>query len=1644
MTCKASIIICLFCFFATLTTWAQQADFFASAISGCSPLAVSFTNTSTGFSSEASYAWTFGNTNSSTLKDPGTTYLEEGEYSVTLTVSEEGSQSFSKSMTITVYKKPVVDFSVNVTKGCAPLAVTFSSQSTPGDGTISSYTWDYGDGIAEKGESVQLHTYNISKVISPSLTVTNSYGCYSTLPKPQLIEVLPSVYAAFKPAQTVLCNIQTPLIVSNITAGDGTLSYHWDFGDGGTSDQKQPQHTFSQPGSYPVKLSAENTDGCSSDTTIIINAADYHTDFSVPSLLCQNTELLFEDKSTPTPASETWLINGAPIFDTVPGQLHHVFNAPGNYRVQLNTLFETCPSTATKQITLLPAPSAAGFVARLDGSCGSPVGVTFIDTAANASGWQWNFTGNGTATDNKQQISYTYTADGTYNVTLKRTNSQGCSVLVKQPVVVGKLEVKIESSEGNLGCETKQTIFSALSLETISQYNWNFGDGGTSTAAKPEHLFTSTGTFNITLDYVTQSGCAGKAEYSINIYEKPVFDFTAINGTNICGSTPVGFNVTGNNLEGTYFWNYGDSGRYEINSSAPYSHQYQYDSVFTVSLIIVNDGCRDTVTKQNYLTVVPPFPHISSVVNTCSGNRGLVTFSDTSKQANSWSWDFGDNSAPLSYSTSKPQVQHTYQKSGHYIASLTTTNGACQATVAANVYVLLKQQPLLSSANTIFCGSDIFHTSVTGIDSNPQTSDSLGYTITSVLYGDGSLFGGNVYITDSTISQNGFGVNLINTNPEQTKLRIITNSDIFGCADTTAYLSFQALGPVAGFSLKENNVCFKTPVVFTDASRPTHNSPIVKWNWQFGDSTSQANILGTTVSHRYPEPGTFVATLTVTDAKGCSATTPADDGFIIVKGPKAAFSVSDDQVLPLADVWFYNHTNTLNTNSSDNKYTWSFGDGNMARNQGYQDSLFHSYAMEGIDTVKLIAANAVEHCSDTASQVVYVKNPNLSFVYTTSFINPEGGCPPVIGSFTSTSKNTTRIAWDFGDGGGITGDGDAASHVYSTPGFYKVILYGYFIDGTRDSVFEIITIKGPYASLSAVKPFACGAEPITLTASSANTRNFTWDFGDGTVISNSDTFATHRYLTPNIYTPSLIVSDGSNCKFAYFPQLPIIIDTLHLDINKQPSVTCDSSLLLFTPATLSLAKDSLHLPITYHWDFGTGNAKDTAGKENVSFTYNTPGSYEVILSGASPYGCTDITRDTIVVQPTPKAFIAGTPEICENDTAIFTATATREVSWQWQFGNGNTSLEQNPAPQVYTKPGLDSVSLIVNDNGCYDTAWHRLLVNAKPDVNPSPLSAHLCQNDSVQLQAHDGAFYQWTPATNISGANTATPYVYPDTATTYYVDVKNGVGCTSRDSISVTVTPRFTVAAPSPFYICPGGFVQLSATGADSYHWLDGDALSNPDVANPTTSLYEARTYTVVGSDRYGCFTDTAAARVLTSVIPTADAGIDITTFAGNEVLLHGTGSSDVVKWQWLPASHLACDTCPNTILTPHADMEYVLKVTNAGGCAAYDSLHVTILCKAALINVPSAFTPNGDGRNDYFSVLGRGIKEIQHFAVFDRYGNPLFEQSHQVTTEAGITGWDGTYKGKPMPSATYVYIAQVVCDTGEVFPYKGTVVLIR
>src|SRR5215213_1526320 len=168
---KYSAVFILLFLLLHLASFAQlQADFYMDKTGGCSPLTVNFTNRTYGASSNAQYKWDFGNSNTSTLANPGAIYKDEQTYTVTLTVTDNG-QTSTKTNTVTVYKKPTVDFSVAAPKVCIPDAAVFNVTGSPGDGFISNYYWDFGDGITQQGYGSQMN-HNYSYVQKPTVSVT--------------------------------------------------------------------------------------------------------------------------------------------------------------------------------------------------------------------------------------------------------------------------------------------------------------------------------------------------------------------------------------------------------------------------------------------------------------------------------------------------------------------------------------------------------------------------------------------------------------------------------------------------------------------------------------------------------------------------------------------------------------------------------------------------------------------------------------------------------------------------------------------------------------------------------------------------------------------------------------------------------------------------------------------------------------------------------------------------------------------------------------------------------------------------------------------------------------------------------------------------------------------------------------------------------------------------------------------------------------------------------------------------------------------------------------------------------------------------------------------------------------------------------
>ena len=1674
------VFICLLC------TWlpgeAQvNAGFTADITGGCSPLTVRFTNTST-TSSSAVYQWDFGNGNTSTLKDPGAVFLEAKQYIVTLTV-KDGNQTSSSSQTITVYKKPVVDFSSSLSKVCTPEPATFTAKATADEGTIAEYLWDFGDGYTEHSYSPGIsHVYATAGEPRVRLSVTDNHGCTSSKTINNLIKVFNGVKADFEADKTFICFQPDPVKMNNKSEGEGPLKYSWDFGDAVSSTEKDPTHVFNKKGNYTVSLAIENPNGCKSSLvkTAYLNVGNFKSQMNVPDFTCQNTTVSLQNTSTPAPTSYEWLVDGVVYPYYYYGNYN--FSEAGEHTIQLINKFGTCEEKISKKIKVNALPQPKGFVIQIPEYCFPPVTVNFQDTTAGSVKSEWNF-------DNYyyplpiqatgKNASYNFTGAYSRYVTLFVTDSNGCKNSVQQTVTVTQPSVNIQVTGYNdVICESLIKKFKMYSNKELSSFTWNFGDGTTSTDEEPEHTFT-TGNYNVTLKYTTTDGCSGVSNsYPITVYGKPKADFNSISGTTICGNSMVTFMNYSKNSQ----WEQWYIDQQGAGGSGTLAYIFPDTGIYTITLIASNPGCSDTLVRTDYIKVLPSFPQITQIANTCDGDRGTVTFNQASRYVQKWMWDFGDGTT-ATYTTDKQQTTHHYIASGYYTATLTTSNGQCANKTNIGVTVVLKKQPVLSTGNSNLCKDDALNFTI----SNLGQSD-YDYYYNHLLqfanYNDGTSVPIYNYMTAPVYNGTIYGLLA-----GKDSIRMIMNASQ-NCIDTTNYIPIKIRGAVAGFKTLTNNICFQLPFSFEDTST-SKNTTITSRTWNFGDGQTLTTTTGGIVSHTYSSPGNYYVSLAVTDAGGCTSTTSSYSQMVYANGPKAAFTTYGTDFHLNTSLQFYNNTN--NFNSYNTQYQWDFGDGNTSTDY----NPVNTYTKPGNYTIRLIAKNPDTGCGDTAFQKITVRNFNAYFSFTSSFVD-NIDCSSLLVQFVNTSVDYSHIRWDFGDG--FTSDNvNTPSHVYEKPGKYIVKLFVTGYNGLEKTYLDSVFVRDNKVNISADMVRTCTAQSVTLSALSKNAASYLWDFGDGTLAEASDTFSVHFYKTPGNYVPKLISKDADGC--ASFVELTnnISIDSLSIALKSIPQI-CAPKEVQFHPDITNIGSGEGKEPLLlYHWDFGTGNKKDTSNVESPLFTYQSAGNYKVSLKIQSPAGCVKQADMNVVALQGLGGQINGPSDICDQSSATFTGSTLLpgQPSWKWIFDDGTTVSQQKPPVKTYNEAGTFSVKLVVDNNGCADTVTKLLHVHERPRVTLSAKNATLCEGSSFEITAGGGESYNWFPAAGLNKTSGAVVIASPLNNTNYTVSVSNVYGCSNKDSVSINVIHPFTLQLAKEVTICRGTNTRLEASGGISYQWISNtEGLGNLSVSDPIAAPLNTTTYTVVAAGEKGCFSDTATIKVVVDPSPVIRLGNDTTICQGQAITLNAFNSNAVYSWQdgstssslvvnkggeyhvkvelsnciasdtiliheiAIPYFTLGKDTSicegENYVLQPSVGItgsflwqdgsngsslvvtkEGMYSLIASNQCGTYtDSVVITSgICN---ILMPTGFTPNNDGLNDIFRVKYPFAVKSFHMLVYNRWGEKVFE------TNNISEGWDGYWKGALLLQGIYVWVISFTDTNNKAQQLKGTVTLIR
>ena len=1323
------------------------ANFSGSPLSGCSPLIVHFQDLSTG--NPTGWNWNFGNGNTSVLQNPTATYFTPGTYTITLTASNaNGSNTLTRTQYITVYEPPTVDFSAIPRSGCFPLRVQFTDLSMPGAGNSNvSWSWDFGNGITSTQQNPFV-TYNTAGTYTVSLTVTNDKGCTRTITRPGYITATNGVDAAFTFTNPTVCHAPALINFTNTSTGPPTLSYLWDFGDGNFSVATSPSHTYLADGSYVVTLVTTSTAGCVDtfrSNPIVIGA--FTTSFNAPVSACINERVTFTNTSTPVPVSASWNFGDGGTATGI--NSNHTYALPGTYTVWLYNTYSSCIDSVQQLITINPRP-VADFTAPATVRCEPPFTVNFQDlSTGGATSWQWDFGDGNTST--LQNPSHTYTTYGSFTVTLIATNAFGCTDTLRRTnyIRIQRATISIPGLPQR-GCIPYTTTFNPAitSLDAVTSYNWDFGDGGTSTLPNPTYTYTTQGTYTVRLIITTSTGCTDTLTVvnAIRVGSKPVADFSAT-PIPVCGTQPVYFTNLTTPASDEWNWNFGDGGTSTLENP---NHSYSDTGYFTIQLIATNNGCPDTIVKQNYVHVLPPIARFTPVPD-CN-NRLRFSFTDQSIAPQTWEWDFGDGSPVSTFQN----PSHIYPAFSNYTVRLIVTNGACADTTTRTIRTV-DESPDFIANQTSACKTATLNFTATNINAANLANYAWDF-------GDGGTASTGTTTVSHTYTVSGtYTVRLITT-------------DINGCRDTMIKTNYIRInGPLAAFSATNTGGCAGLTTTFNDLSTTDGVNAITNWQWHFGDGNVQ-DYSSPPFQHSYNIPGVYSVKLIVTDAAGCKDSLTRNN-LVTATDPVPNFISADTLTCPGATVLFTNTSAPAGFTSQ-----WDFGDGNTSTTT----SPTHIYTATGQYTVKLFITDAFG-CPDSLIRNLYIRvdTPRADFSPSDSL----SSCTPLRVQFTNTSSFYNSVIWDFGPGQG-TSILNNPVHFFNLPGIYPVKLVVTSPGGCRDSITKNITVSDTAGTrLDYIPITGCSPLQASFSVITAGTMaSYFWDFGDGNTTITTTPSITHTYTNYGFFIPRVILQDPSGCL------IPLQgVDTFNIIGAKarfgfDDSVFCDRATVNFSDSTTS------NDPITsYNWSFGDGN---TSTLQNPTHNYSAPGLYTVQLTVQTQNGCSDtFTRTNIIkVVQRPLIDIAGDSVVCIYSSllhsGVFLQPDTSIVSWQWNFPNGNTSTLQNPPVQTYSTAGTFTITTIAtNSTGCKDTTLQTVIVNPLPTVTMPPT---LTVQNGFPLTipatyTPNTISWIWSPATGLSCSNCPAPDAGPKFDTFYQVYFTDNNGCSNTASIMVYV-----------------------------------------------------------------------------------------------------------------------------------------------------------------------------------------------------------------------------------------------------------------
>jgi len=1540
------------------------------------------------------------------------------------------------------------------TNGCIPFTTSFKNTSSHVSG-CTEFTWEFGDGNTEKydysnqGDSVY-HTYKTSKCnMNIVLKATNSCGTTQTTWGP--VNAYNIDTAKITADKTVVCWPNTTVNFQNLTKYNcysETRNFFWDFGDGSNSGWTTigagTSHKYNSTGNFFVKFKDSNLCGVDTYSVKITVYGPLQAGFkySPSNIGCKKYTVTFTDTSSgDNISSYSWNFG-----DNTTSSLKnpvHTYNDTGTFTVTLTITASCGTSSFSKVIKVYKNPVAQ--IGQLNDQC-IPAMVKYVNNSKDYSPYvkfNWSL-GDSTSSTAFQPADKSFYTPGTYTIKLLVSDTCGIDSVSQTFKVYSNPEVSFITTTSVI-CQYQKAIFYNTTSFADSLI-WDFGDNSskeyTQNIPGLSRNYNSYGTFYAKLKALNKIGCYDVDSVKITVNPAPEANFTS-NVYSGCVPMYVTYTNTSANAD-TFYW-YID-GIYKSNASSLSSKTFTVpNDSETVMLVVKNKyNCRADTAIHDYFTYDNPTASFSKNISKGCGPLS-VSFTNHSKNANNYIWNFGDGDT----STSTNPV-HAFKSSSikdtFYIVSLKAYSAISCIDISYDT-VWVYPLPKVDFNISTIAGCGPLNATYTNT-SSPRDTGSISIMSFSWDLGNGKKSTktdeSSVY-TASKYQDSIYYVKLIGYSEH-------------ACVDSVVKQVKVYPNPTASFTVNKNNGCSPFSPTFTNNSKSNSSNGSLSYLWDFNNgqtsTSSQPNI--SFYNNKFGD-SIYKVKLMVISANNCKDSFQLN--ISVHSDPVSSFSVTKTSGCAPLSVAFTNKSQTNDTsNVATLTYLWIFG-GNVTSTAANPTTVFNSANFTTTTyQVKLITIS-IHGCTDTSTQSITV-NPLPSVSFSPSATT---SCGPATISFTNYSKpnDTGSVVsdltyfWNFGNGTSSTLK-DPTSTFYantSSDTVYPVELIASSKYGCVDSITKsIVVYANPSVHFTMDKKEGCSPYKVifknisfSIGSASYSKMSFSWDFGNGIKSSKTDTSVLYSLISNYDTTYQIILKGYSEFGCSNTDTQSFIVranPSAAFNINKTSG--CDPLVVNFTNSSLPSLSGSAS-KLTYKWNFGNGDTSIQANPQSkfVNSSSQTK-TYNILLEVFNEYGCKSVANSSVNVNPKPEvSFYLADTSSCQMLTANFVNTShpndpDNKINYFWSFGNGvYSSAKDTTITFQSAAKGMEIFKIVLrgeNSFSCSDSFEKQVVVYAVPNADFSFLNNNDCgvkvifsnlsaSNDNKPISSMN---FIWNYGNqkisqNISDTVTFMQSITNDTTYKVTLVAENTYACKDTVSKIVYVHPKPVITySVSKNETCSGAEIYFinNSKNLDQYTWYFGDGKTS-NYQNPVYSYYNysptASNYAsyLIGNSKYGCFGDTFKQSILVHPVQSADIITSSDSGCAPMTTSFYNNSHNSSSFQWFVSGKQAStSTNFSTTFSGSIYNDTIYKVTlisrNDIGCSDTATKEIKVFqqviadfdysqtqgCSPSGINYLNQST----GANAYFWNLGNGQTSTET-NTSSTYSNFFFQDvSYDVT----------------------------------------------